>query len=354
MESASGPRGSGEAMMAGETRSESGIESRDTMQAIVYERYGSPDVLELRTVDQPVVGVDDVLIRVRAASVNPYDWHFMRGEPVIARPQLGGLRRPGPHTRLGVDVAGEVVAVGSNVKEFRPGDAVFGACTGSFAEYALARESSLVMKPANVAFEQAGAVGIAAFTAIQSLRDWGQLKPGQRVLINGAAGGVGTFAVQLAKVWGAEVTAVCSTRNVDMVRSLGADHVVDYTRNDFTRATERYDLLIDIIGNHSLSRTRRVLAPQGILVMVGGPKGRWIRPLDRILMALVSSPFVSQKTVSRTARWAKKDLVLMRELMEAGRVRSVIDRTYPLQEVPEAVRYVEEGHARGKVVITVA
>ena len=331
-----------------------GSDLPETMRAIVYERYGAPDVLELQVVDKPAVGVDDVLIRVRAASVNPYDWHFMRGEPVIARPQLGGLRKPGKDTRLGVDVAGEVVMVGSNVQEFRQGDHVFGACTGSFAEYAIARESSLVLKPANVPFEQAGAVGIAAFTAIQSLRDWGQIQPGHKVLINGAAGGVGTYAVQLAKVWGAEVTAVCSTRNVDMVRSIGSDHVVDYTKGDFTLGTQRYDLMIDIIGNHSLSRTRRVLVPKGILVMVGGPKGRWIKPLDRLLRALVSSPFVSQKMVSRTAVWSKKDLVLMRELMEEGKVRAVIDRTYPLSDVAEAVRYLEEGHARGKVVITVA
>ena len=255
--------------------------------------------------------------------------------------------------RLGVDVAGEVVAVGNKVREFRPGDEVFGACTGAFAEYAIARESSLVLKPANVTFEQAGAVGIAAFTAIQSLRDWGQIESGQKVLINGAAGGVGTFAVQLAKVWGAEVTGVCSTRNVDMVRSIGADHVVDYTKDDFTRGVRSYDLMLDIIGNQSLSKCRRVLTPQGTYVMIGGPKGRWIRPLDRILRAFVLFPFVSQRMVSRTATWRKEDLVLMQELMGEGKVVSVIDRTYSLSEVPEAVRYLEEGHARGKVVITV-
>ena len=205
----------------------------------------------------------------------------------------------------------------------------------------------------DVTFEQAGAVGIAAFTAIQALRDWGQVEAGEKVLINGAAGGVGTFAVQLAKVWGAEVTGVCSTRNVEMVTSIGADHVIDYTKDDFTGDRQRYDLLLDIIGNRSLSKTRGVLTPKGRFVMIGGPKGRWIRPLDRILGALVSSPFVSQKTVSRTARWAKEDLVLMRELMGAGKVRSVIDRTYPLREIAEAVRYLEEGHARGKVVITI-
>ncbi len=352
MESAIGPREGREATIAGEAPVEPGRVQKDTMQAIAYSRYGSPDVLELREVDKPVVGDDDVLIRVRAASVNPYDWHFMRGEPMIARPQLGGLRKPRA-TRLGVDVAGQVVAVGRNVREFRPGDEVFGVCAGAFAEYATARESSLVLKPANVSFEQAGAVGIAAFTAIQGLRDWGQIKAGHKVLINGASGGVGTFAVQLAKEWGTEVTGVCSTGNVEMVRSIGADHVVDYTKDDFTSDLGRYDVLLDIIGNRSLPKARGVLTPKGILVMIGGPKGRWIRPLDRILAALVSSPFVSQKTVSRTAVWSKTDLVLMGELMAEGKVRSVIDRTYSLSQVPEAVRYLEEGHARGKVAIVV-
>jgi NADPH:quinone reductase-like Zn-dependent oxidoreductase len=352
LESAIGPREGREATIASDVAVKAGTGQNNTMHAIVYRRYGSPDVLELQEVDRPVVGDDDVLVRVRAASVNPYDWHFMRGEPFIARPQLGGLRKP-KATRLGVDVAGEVVAVGNNVREFGLGDEVFGACTGAFAEYAIARESSLVLKPTNVTFEQAGAVALAAFTAIQGLRDWGQIRPGQKVLINGAAGGVGTFAVQLAKVWGAEVTGVCSTPNVEMVRSIGADHVVDYTQNDFTRGRQRYDLMLDIIGNHSLSKCRRVLTPQGTFVMIGGPKGRWIRPLDRILKALVLFPFVSQKMVSRTAAWSKEDLVLMHELMEAGKVISVIDRTYPLSEVPEAIRYLEEGHAQGKVVITV-
>ena len=337
---------------ARQTGSGLGPNQKNTMQAVVYHRYGPPDVLELQEVEKPAAGDDDVLVRIRAASVNPYDWHYMRGEPIIARPQLGGLRKP-KSTRLGVDMAGEVEAVGRNVGEFRPGDEVFGVCQGAFAEYATTRESSLALKPANVTFEQAGAVGIAAFTAIQALRDWGQVEAGQKVLINGAAGGVGTFAVQLAKVWGAEVTGVCSTRNVEMVSSIGADHVIDYTKEDFTSDRQRYDVLLDIIGNRSLSKTRGVLTPKGRFVMIGGPKGRWIRPLDRILGALVSSPFVSQKTVSRTARWAKEDLVLMRELMEAGKVRSVIDRTYPLREITEAVRYLEDGHARGKVVITI-
>ena len=352
MESAIEPGEGGRAKIAGDA-----IEPRtghkDTMQAVVYHRYGSTDVLELQEVARPAVGDNEVPVQIRTASVNPYDWHFMRGEPIIARPQLGGLRKP-KATRLGVDMAGEVVAVGSGVREFRPGDDVFGTCHGAFAEYAAAQESSLALKPANVTFERAGAVGIAAFTAIQGLRDWGQIRPGQKVLINGAAGGVGTFAVQLAKVWGAEVTGVCSTRNVDMVQSIGADHVIDYRQDDFTNVRERYDLMLDIIGNRSLSKTRGVLTPRGILVMIGGPKGRWIRPLDRILRAVVSAPFVSQKTVSRTAVWRKEDLVLMRDLMEQGKVTPVIDRTYPLADVPEAIRYLEEGHARGKVVINVA
>jgi NADPH:quinone reductase-like Zn-dependent oxidoreductase len=348
-----GPRESREATIAGETGAGPGPKLMNKMQAIVYHRYGSPDVLELQEVEKPIVGVDDVLVRIRAASVNPYDWHFMRGEPIIARPQLGGLRQP-KATRLGVDMAGEVVAVGPNVREFRPGDDVFGVCHGAFAGYATAGESALARKPANVTFEQAGAVGIAALTAIQALRDWGQIQAGQKVLINGAAGGVGTFAVQLAKAWGADVTGVCSTRNVEMVRSIGADHVIDYTREDFTSGPGRYDVVLDIIGNRSLAKTRGVLTTKGILVMIGGPKGRWIRPLDRILMALVTSPFVSQKTVSRTAAWSKKDLVLIGEFMESGKVKSVIDRTYSLSDVPEAVRYLEEGHARGKVVIKVS
>jgi len=350
MERTTGPRKGRETAVAGERGVNPGIGQKDKMEAIVYQRYGSPDVLEFKEVDKPVVADDDVLIRVHAASVNPYDWHFMRGEPYLARIQMGLKPKS---TSLGVDVAGTVEAVGSNVTEFHPGDEVFGACRGSFAEYAIGWESSLVLKPANVTFEQAGAVAIAAFTAIQSLRDWGQLQPGQKVLINGAAGGVGTFAVQLAKVWGAEVTGVCSTRNVDMVRSIGADHVVDYTQDDFTRGGYRYDLMLDMIGNHSVSKCTRVLAAKGTFVMLGGRSGRWIRPMERLLKMLVLSPFVSQAMVSRTASWSKGDLLLMQELMEVGQVAPVIDRTYPLSEVAEAIRYLEEGHARGKVVIKV-
>ena len=322
----------------------------DRMMAIVYHRYGPPEVLGLREVGRPVVGDEGVLIRVRAASVNPYEWHFMRGEPYLARLQMGLKPRTG---RLGVDVAGTVEAVGRKVTEFQRGDEVFGTCEGAFAEYAVGSETSLVSKPANVSFEQAAAVGIAAFTAMQGLRDFGSVRAGQTVLINGAAGGVGTFAVQFAKVWGAEVTAVCSTRNIDLVRSIGADHVIDYTRDDFTRGDQRYDLMLDLIGNHSLSRCRRVLTPNGTFVMLGGQSGRWIRPMDRVLKTLLSSPFVSQKLVLGRAVWRKDDLRAIRELLRTGQVTAVIDRTYPLIQVAEAIRYLEEGHARGKVVITV-
>jgi NADPH:quinone reductase-like Zn-dependent oxidoreductase len=322
----------------------------DRMNAIVYDRYGPPEVLELREVAKPVVGDDAVLIRVRAASVNPYEWHYMRGEPYLARLQMGLKPKTG---RLGVDVAGTVEAVGRNVNRLQPGDEVFGTCDGALAEYAVGTESSLVSKPAGVTFEQAGAVGIAAFTAVQGLRDFGQIQAGQRVLINGAAGGVGTFAVQLAKTWGAEVTGVCSTRNLEMVSSIGADHVIDYTRDDFTRGGRRYDLMLDMIGNHSLSSCRDALTPSGTFVMLGGRSGRWIRPMDRVIKTLLWSRFVSQRLVLGRAVWSYEDLLLMRDLMRDGRVSTVIDRTYPLSQVPEAIRYLEEGHARGKVVITV-
>ena len=322
----------------------------DRMKAIVYDRYGPPEVLQLREVAKPVVGEDGVLIRVRAASVNPYEWHFMRGEPYLARLQMGLKPKTG---RLGVDVAGTVEAVGRNVDRLQPGDEVFGTSDGALAEYAIGTESSLVSKPASVTFEQAGAVGIAAFTAVQGLRDFGQIQAGQKVLINGAAGGVGTFAVQLAKMWGAEVTGVCSTRNLEMVSSIGADHVVDYTRDNFTRGGRRYDLMLDMIGNHPLSSCRDALTPSGTFVMLGGQSGRWIRPMDRVIKTLLLSRFVSQRFVLGRAVWSYEDLVLMQHLMTDGRVSTVIDRTYPLSQVPEAIRYLEEGHARGKVVITV-
>ena len=322
------------------------------MKAIVYTEYGPPDVLQFTEVAKPAPKDDEVLIRIRAASINPLDWHYLRGTPYAVR-TMTGLRRP-KVTRLGVDVSGRLEAVGKNVKQFKPGDEVFGVCRGAFAEYGCASEDKLVLKPANVTFEQAAAVPVAAVTALQGLRDKGQLQRGQKVLINGAAGGVGTFAVQIAKVFGADVTGVCSTRNMDMVRSIGARHVVDYTKEDFTRSGQRYDLIFDIVGNHSLSDCRRALTPEGTLVLVGGPdKGRWLGPLTGVLKAVVMSWFVSQKLRPFLAHLNKDDLMVMRELLEAGKVTPVIDRTYPLSEVPDAIRYLEEGHARGKVVITI-
>jgi NADPH:quinone reductase-like Zn-dependent oxidoreductase len=320
------------------------------MKAVVYYNYGSPDVLKCEEIEKPAARDNEVLIRVRAASVNPIDWHLMRGTPYIVR-IMAGLRKP-KVTRLGVDVAGQVEAVGGNVTQFRPGDEVFGACRGAFAEYACTSESAVVMKPDNVTFEQAASVPVAAFTALQGLRDKGQIQPGQKVLINGAAGGVGTFAVQIAKSFGADVTGVCSTRNVDMVRSIGADRVIDYTQEDFTKSGQRYDLVFDSVGNHSLSACRRVLNRKGTYIVVGGPDGRWLGPLARLIKTLVLSPFVSQNLVMFLARRSKEDLTVMRELMESGKVTPVIDKRYRLSAVPEAIRYLEEGHARGKVVIT--
>ncbi len=287
---------------------------------------------------------------MRAASVNPLDWHYMRGTPFVLR-LAAGLRKP-KVTRLGADLAGQVDAVGKHVTQFQPGDEVFGVCKGAFAEYVCASESAVVLKPANVTFEQAAAVPVAAFSALQGLRDKGQIRRGQKVLINGAAGGVGTFAVQLAKVFGADVTGVCSTRNLDMVRSIGAHHVIDYTQEDFTTSGQQYDLIFDAAGNHSLSDCRRALTPKATLVLVGGPnKGRWVGPLTGVLKAVVVSRFVSQKLRPCLAHSSKADLIVLRELLEAGKVAPVIDRSYPLSDVPEAIRYLEEGHARGKVVI---
>src|SRR5216684_2959488 len=322
------------------------------MKAAVYTRYGPPDVVvQIADVEKPIPKDNEVLIQVRAASVNPLDWHFMRGTPYFVR-IMTGLRKP-KITRLGVDVAGQVEAVGGNIKQFKPGDEVFGSCRGAFAEYACTSESALVTKPNNVTFEQAASAPVAAFTALQGLRDKGQIRPGQKGLINGAAGGVGTFAVQIAKWFGADVTGVCSTRNVDMVRSIGADHVIDYTREDFTKSGQRYDLFFDCVGNHSLSACRRVLNPKGICIMVGDRSGRgMIGLLARLITALVLSWFVSQKLVTFLARPSKKDLSIMRELMATGKVTPVIDKRYSLSEVPEAIRYLEERHARGKVVIT--
>ena len=321
------------------------------MKAAVYARYGPPDVVQIKDVERPVPKDNEVLIKVRSAPVNPLDWHFMRGTPYFVR-IMTGLRKP-KDTRLGVDVAGQVEAVGRNVTQFKPGHEVFGSCRGAFAEYACTSESALVVKPDNVTFEQAASAPVAAFTALQGLRDKGQIQPGQKVLINGAAGGVGTFAVQIAKAFGAEVTGVCSTRNVEMVRSIGADHVIDYTQEDFTKSGQRYDLIFDLVTNHSLSACRRVLNPTGICVTAGGPAGRWmIGAIARSITALVLSRFVSEKFVGCLAKSSKEDLTIMRELMATRKVTPVIDKRYGLSEVPEAIRYLEEGHARGKVVIT--
>jgi len=327
------------------------------MKAIRYYRYGPPDVLELQDIDMPAVGDDEVLVRVRAASVNPLDWHFMRGAPYLLR-AIAGLSRPrASAARLGADMAGSVEAVGANVTEFRPGDQVFGGLDdrGTLAEYISIRQDAAVLaKPARLTFEQAASVPVAGCTALQALRDKGQVRPGHKVLINGASGGVGTFAVQLAKAFGAEVTGVCSTQNAELVASIGADQVIDYAREDFTRAGRRYDLLVDIAGNRTLAETRRVLAPKGVLVGVGGPnKGRWIGPLGRSVRMALLSPAVSQRMVFFLARQNKADLAVLRELLEAGKVTPVVDRTYPLSEVAEAIGYLEEGHARGKVAITV-
>ena len=326
------------------------------MKAVVYTNYGSPDVLEIRDIKKPVPNDDQVLIKVRAASVNPLDWHFIEGTPYIMR--LGvGLRKP-KDPRLGVDLAGQVEAVGKNVTQFKPGDEVFGARTGAFAEYVCARaDKAVVLKPANLTFEQAASVGIAGVTALQGLRDKGHVQPGQKVLINGASGGVGTFAVQIAKSFGAEVTGVCSTRNLELVRSLGADHVIDYTKEDFTKGEQRYDLILDNVGNQPLSGFRRVLQPKGICVMIGGggpSDGGLIGPMARPLKAMLISPFISQKMGMFIAQLTKEDLSILADLMQSGKVKPVIDRTYPLSQIADAIRYLEQGHARGKVVITVA
>ncbi|MEP7042621.1 MAG: NAD(P)-dependent alcohol dehydrogenase [Dokdonella sp.] len=319
------------------------------MKAIVYHAYGSPEVLQYVDVAKPTAGDNEVLIRVRAACVNPVDWHLMRGTPYFLR-LLAGLRRPSD-IRLGADVAGQVEAVGRNVTKFKPGDEVFGACRGAFAEYACGSESALAIKPANVTFEQAGCVRGSALTALQGLRDKGRIQAGQKVLINGAAGGVGTFAVQIAKTFGAEVTGVCSTRNVAMVRSIGADHVIDYTHENFTRSGKHYDLILDSIGNHSLLACRRALSPRGIYIVNGGRDGRWLGPLARGIRARIVSVFVSQDLVMFLARRSEEDLTFMQELIAAAKVTPVIDRRYRLSEVAEAIHYLEQGHARGKVAI---
>lgn len=322
------------------------------MKAAIYHRYGPPHVVQIADVAKPLPKESEALIRVRAASVNPLDWHFMRGLPYLVRLMAGPLKPK--DTRLGVDVAGEVEAVGASVTQFKPGDFVFGSCRGAFAEYACAPESQLALKPENITFEQAAAVPVAAFTALQGLRDAGRIQAGQKVLVNGAAGGVGTFAVQIAKSFGADVTAVCSTRNLEMVRSIGADRVIDYTKTDFTKSPQRYDIFFDGVGNHSLSAARRILNPEGTYVPAGGEAGRWmLGPLANMITTLVLSRFGSQKLVIFfLAKPCKEDLLVLHHLMKTGKVTPVIDRCYELAQVSEAIRYLETRHARGKVVVT--
>lgn len=323
------------------------------MKAAVYSSYGPPDVVQITDVAKPIPNDNELLIKVHAASVNPYDWHFMRGEPYFFRLRLG-LRKPKIQF-FGADVAGRVETVGRNVTQFKPGDAVFGMATGAFAEFVCVAPSKLAAKPDAMTFEQAASVPIAGLTALQGPRDKGQIQPGQRVLINGAAGGVGTFAVQIAKSFGAEVTGVCSTRNVELLRSIGADHVVDYTRENFTNAAQRYNLILDCIGNHSLSACRRALTPTGTYLIVGGRTGRWMTAFAaRLIKAQILSRFVSHRLLFVSAKPVQQDLATLGQLIVDGKIRPVLDRRYPLQQLPEAIRYLEEGHARGKVVITVA
>jgi NADPH:quinone reductase-like Zn-dependent oxidoreductase len=324
-----------------------------SVKAIVCHEYGSPDVLRYEDVEKPIAGDDEVLIKVCAASVNPLDWHFLRGTPLLGRIAFG-LRKP-KITRPGRDVAGRVQSIGRHVTALKPGDEVFGSCRGAFAEYACTSESAVARKPSGVPCEQAACVAVAGLTALQGLRDKGQIQPGHTVLINGAAGGVGTFAVQIAKVLGATVTGVCSTKNVELVRSIGADRVIDYTQEDFTRNGQRYDVIFDLVGNHSFLACRRVLNPTGLFIAVGGGGsdgrrlGRW---LAGVLGAVLWSRFLSQKAVLFGAKLNKEDLAVMGELMETGKVTPVIDRRYELSQVPAAIRYLTEGHARGKIVIT--
>jgi NADPH:quinone reductase-like Zn-dependent oxidoreductase len=324
------------------------------MKAIIQQAYGGPEVLRLEDIDRPVVTEATVLVRVRASSANPLDWHFMRGEPLVMR-MASGLRKPKQQS-VGVDFAGTVESVGSAVTQFKPGDDVFGGMTGAFAEYICVPENkAIVLKPPNVTFEEAAAVPVAAITALQGLRDRGHIQPGQSVLINGAAGGVGTFAVQIAKSFGATVTAVCSTRNLDLLREIGADEVIDYTQQDFTKGVARYDLMLDIAGTRSWSECKRVLHQKSTYVVVGGPSANaWLGPLAHTAAVGIASMRASQTVVPFfLAQLSKEDLLSLRDMLVAGKVKPVIDRTYALSETAEAVGYVEAGHARGKVVITI-
>jgi NADPH:quinone reductase-like Zn-dependent oxidoreductase len=323
------------------------------VKAAVYRCYGSADVIRIENLAKPVPKDHDVLIRVHASSVNPLDWHYLRGEPYLIRPTSGwGAPKD---ILLGTDFAGTVEAVGKLVKRFKPGDEVYGAGDGAFGQYLLSPDTGpMALKPAGVTFEQAASVPVAALTALQGLRDQGQLRPGQKVLINGAGGGVGTFAVQIAKALGADVTAVTNSGSVDLVRSIGADHVIDYTRQDFTQGMVRYDLIYDLSGNQPLSDYRRVLAPTGIYAMAGNTdKGRWLGPMTGFIKLVIESKFVSQKLVPVMASLSAADLATLADLMQNGKLKPVIDRRYPLDQIAAAVRYQETGHARGKVVVTV-
>jgi NADPH:quinone reductase-like Zn-dependent oxidoreductase len=323
------------------------------MKAIVRDTYGSADVLELRDIEKPEIADDEVLVHVHAAGMDRGVWHVMTGLPYPIRLAGYGLRAPN-NPVIGSDVAGVVEAVGKNVRRLQPGDEVFGIGKGTFAEYAGAPQDKLVPKPENLTFEQAAVVAISGLPALQGLRDHGKVRPGQGVLVIGASGGVGTYAVQIAKALGAQVTGVCSTTKVEMVRSIGADHVIDYTREDFTEGDQRYDLILDIGGNSSLARLRRALVPRGTLVITGGEGGgRWLGGTDRQIRALMLSPFVGQKLGTFISKENHEDMIVLKELIESGKVAPVIDRTYPLSQVPEAIRYLQEGHAQGKVVITV-
>jgi NADPH:quinone reductase-like Zn-dependent oxidoreductase len=327
------------------------LKAQATMKAVVFHRYGPPEQLELEDIERPAVTDDGVLVRVRAASVNALDWRIMRGQPYVGRLMGMGLRKPA-RSIPGVDLAGIVEAVGSGVTEFKPGDEVIGHRINACAEYVLGKERHFVIKPARLTFEQAAAVPVAGMTALEALRDGGHVQSGQKVLINGAAGGVGTYAVQLAKAFGADVTGVCSTRNVEMVRSIGADHVVDYTKEDFTRSGQRYDLILYINGNRSIADCRRALARDGTLVIVGGSGGRLLGPMSLWLQALVLRRFVRHKLVPFLSKGSHDGLVVLKDLIEAGKVTPVVDRTYPLSETAAALRYLEGHHARAKVVIT--
>ena len=319
------------------------------MKAIVYEKYGSPDVLQLSNVEKPTPQNDEVLIRIRAASVNAYDWHFLTADILLIRLMGGGLLKP-KYTRLGADIAGQVEAVGRNVKQFQPGDEVFGIVKGGFAEYACATQSVLGFKPVNCSFEEAAAVPMAAITALQGLRDEGQIQAGQKVLINGASGGVGTFAVQIAKSFGAEVTAVCSTRNLEQARAMGADHVIDYTKEDFTKNSQQYDLILAANGYHSLPAYKRALTPQGTYVMAGGSMAQIFQSM---LLGDIMSENGGKTMTGVSAKTNQADFVFLKELVEEGKITALIDRRYLLHETAEALRYLGEGHARGKVVIMI-